>query len=111
MLDLLVAERQLFFWMQEPTTDKDEEYADVVNRLINGSSPLAQSESDRIPPVGYDMFGGVAEEPKQSPIELDTLKEILTSIQSSSRPSSAGQTSVQSEPPNSKPSSEQPKPE
>jgi len=35
VLKIISADMKTFFWMQEPKTDKDEEYAATINRLIN----------------------------------------------------------------------------
>lgn len=35
VLRILSADMKAFFWMQEPKTDKDEQYLTTINRLIN----------------------------------------------------------------------------
>lgn len=87
--------RKLFFWMQEPRTNRDEEYCKRVNEYLNnppGSLPSSNADSDLQSLLNnmsqsqlMHLFGGVG--------QIGGLSSLLGNL---SRPTSGGRTSSSS---------------
>ena len=42
LLDFKTSDRKLFFWMQEPSADKDDEFLEKVNKYLSEGAPAEE---------------------------------------------------------------------
>lgn len=81
VLDFKAHSRQLFFWLQEPSDERDEEYLRIVKKHIGDDARGTQPEAASSTGQQQQQQGPQGQQPQQAPsIELSTLQNILASL-------------------------------
>jgi hypothetical protein len=86
MLEFTNGDRQMFFWMQEPKIDKDEEYCTKINEYLR--NPPQSNQYVRQQQNFMNLFGNQERSSSGSipSIEFDQLQRILQGLGPSSQP-------------------------
>ncbi|KAG2379620.1 hypothetical protein C9374_006737 [Naegleria lovaniensis] len=99
--------RELFYWMQEPKTDKDDEYERKINEYIE-NPPMEGGMIDEDIPLQQSTTtpSETSTQPQQNAVQLDQLSRIIQGINPATAPSS-GQTQTSATPSQQQSSSSQ----
>ncbi len=83
MLDFVASSRQLFFWLQEPKTTSDEEWATKLNDyLANGPSQtsISQQQQGLMSMLQQSAPQNNRQAQQRQQVQMDQLQQIMQSI-------------------------------
>merc|ERR1712130_786920 len=84
VLEFTSGGKEMFYWMQEPKTDKDDEYCNKINELIKNPPQSAMYQQQQNFMNMFQGRQGSSQSNSSTPIELDQLQRILQQLPSQS---------------------------